>query len=85
MKRCAICDYLEGHGADWLGLGADKRKVVWRHTHQEYQCETCFTQIREAKAEQDVKDAIKILEQPVASEDFDKVSEVPSSLPGLPF
>lgn len=82
MKRCAICDYLEGHGAEWLGLGPDKRRVIWRHAHKEYQCDECFTQIREAKAEKELEDAIKALELP---DEYDEVCEAPTPLSKMPF
>lgn len=77
MKRCAICDYLEGHGADWLGVGKDKRMVVWRAAHQEYQCSECYDSIRTTKQQQEMDDVIKILDRP---DEYDEVCEVPFTL-----
>lgn len=82
MKRCAICDYLEGHGADWLGVGRDNRKVTWRATHQEFQCDNCYTTIRDTKIQQEMNDAIKAIDTP---DEYDPLCEVPPSLSKLPF
>ncbi len=87
MKRCAVCDYVEGKGSDWLARGYDNRTILWNKDHNEYQCTECSTTIKETKAEQEVNDAIKALEEIYANpiEGFDEVSEVPPSVSLLPF
>ena len=82
MKRCAICDYMTGHGSEWLGIGADKRKVRFRPTHNEYQCDQCFTEIKNNKLEMEIEDALKAMEKTESTdievcEDSFALSQVP--------
>jgi len=85
MKRCAICDYLEGHGSDWLGHGPTKRYVAWNSTHREFQCSECFTSIKQSRETMEVEDALKAIQEPDVPEGWDEVSEVPATLSPLPF
>jgi hypothetical protein len=83
MKRCAVCDYLEGHGSHWLNQPKNSRRYIsWNPTHKEYQCSECYTSIRTTKETQEVEDAIKALETP---DEYDEVCEVPSALSKMPF
>lgn len=46
-SRCAICDYLEGHGSELLDIpNRWNKRVRWRTKHNEYQCDDCFNEIR---------------------------------------
>ena len=98
MRRCAICDYLEGYGSDFQGIGRDHRKVVWRADHQEFQCEVCTTTVRSAVIEKEMEDLVRAYEKkqrdkaaiPIDQAAFSaggeaSVDQIPFTLPQLPF
>lgn len=91
MKRCAICDYAEGIGSDMLGVSPDNRKVVWKETHQEFQCDECAESIKDTIFEQEIADLEKeiteeTIDNEISNEDFE-VCGVPTTLSesDLPF
>lgn len=81
MRRCAICDYAEGVGSPLHGIPADRRKVLWRETHHEYQCDICANEIKQTVLEQEVNDALKEHAKDVQPIDpYDTDCEVPAAL-----
>ena len=71
MSRCVICDYLEGHGSELHDIpNRWNKRVKWRPTHKEFQCDDCFNAVREVKQEFYSKDTA-----------FDTAEQTDNSLP----
>ena len=56
LARCAICDYLEGHGNELIDTQTSARKVRWRPQYNEFQCTICNHEVIEISSEFKRKD-----------------------------
>ena len=86
MKRCAICDYTMEYGSEYLGIPKSRtRRIKWNPTHSEFQCTTCYTEIKKQVWDKDLGEFNKFIEGDLVCEE-EQVASYLSSMPksGVP-
>jgi hypothetical protein len=60
VNRCAICDYVEGHGSEWLNTPPDRRKLYWNPKHKEFHCSQCAKELKDSINQHNQNDLKKV-------------------------